>query len=327
MDQAFDALLQFNESAVVGHADDAAMDARADRVALGGVQPGVGRQLLEAQGNPLLVAIELQNLYLDLVADVDQVTRMGQPAPAHIGDMQQAVDAAQVHERAVIGQVLHRAGQHRVLLQVGHRDVALGGDFLIQNLLAADHDVAALLVHLDDADFQFLALQGIQVPDRANVDLGARQKCARAENVHRQTTLDAVDDPSFNGSFVVVSFFDLVPGVQTLRLLVGEIYVALLRVALFDHYVDGVAGLELHVTVVVLGFFQGHNALGFQANIHHQVVAVDANHRALEDAVFVSGEFGLLLLERLECCCEIFRHVFVLWVAGDALGRLLQQGV
>ena len=56
VDQAFDALLQLDERAVVGHADHAALHARADRVALGGVQPRVGRQLLEAQRNPLLVA-------------------------------------------------------------------------------------------------------------------------------------------------------------------------------------------------------------------------------------------------------------------------------
>ena len=82
VDQAFDALFQFNECAVVGHADHAAMHARADRVALAGVQPRVGRQLLEAQRNPLLVAIELQNFYLDLIADVDQVTRMRQTGPS-----------------------------------------------------------------------------------------------------------------------------------------------------------------------------------------------------------------------------------------------------
>ena len=125
VDQAFDALLELDECAVVGHADDAAADVRADRIALGGVEPRVGRELLEAQRNALLVVVELQNLYLDLVANLDQVARMRQASPGHIGDMQQAVDAAQVDERAVVGQVLHRAGQDRVFVQVLQRLGAL----------------------------------------------------------------------------------------------------------------------------------------------------------------------------------------------------------
>jgi hypothetical protein len=106
--------------AVVGHADHPAMLTRApDRITLGGVQPRVGRQLLEAQRHALLLAIELQNFYLDLVADVDQVTRMRQ-RPQLISVMcSRPSMPPRVDERAVIGQVLHRAGQHRVLLQTG----------------------------------------------------------------------------------------------------------------------------------------------------------------------------------------------------------------
>ena len=115
--QAFDALLQLDERAVVGDRENAAANLRADRVALGRIQPRVRRQLLEAQRNALLVLVELQHLHLDLVADVDQVARMRQPAPAHVGDVQQAIQAAQVDERAVVGQVLHRAGQDRCPLR------------------------------------------------------------------------------------------------------------------------------------------------------------------------------------------------------------------
>ena len=75
MDQAFDALLQLDERAVVGDADDAAADVRAHGIALRGVQPGIGRELLEAQRDALLVFVELQNLDLDLVAHVDQIAR------------------------------------------------------------------------------------------------------------------------------------------------------------------------------------------------------------------------------------------------------------
>ena len=70
MDQAFDALLQLDERAVVGDAENAAADAGADRVALGGIEPRIGRELLEAERNALLLFVELENLDLDLIADV-----------------------------------------------------------------------------------------------------------------------------------------------------------------------------------------------------------------------------------------------------------------
>src|SRR3546814_18136118 len=43
------------------------------------------------------------------VTDVDDLARVVDALVAHVGDMEQAVDAAQVDKGAVIGDVLHRA--------------------------------------------------------------------------------------------------------------------------------------------------------------------------------------------------------------------------
>ena len=194
MHQAFDALLQLDERAVVGDADHAAMHMRADRIALRGIEPRIGRELLEAQRHALLLAVELQHLHLDLVAHLHQVARMRQASPRHVGDVQQAVDAAQVDERAVVGQVLHRAGQDRVLAQLLQRLGALLALLFFQQLLARDHDVAALLVQLDDADFEVGALQRIEIAHRAQIDLRSGQERARAQDIDRQAALDAIDE-------------------------------------------------------------------------------------------------------------------------------------
>ena len=73
MDEAFDALLELDERAVVGDGQDAAANLRTDRVALGCVEPRVRRELLEAERDALLLLVELQHLDLDLVAYVDEV--------------------------------------------------------------------------------------------------------------------------------------------------------------------------------------------------------------------------------------------------------------
>ena len=292
-----DALFELDESAVIGNADHPALHPRPDRVTLRGVQPRVGRELLEAQRNALLVLVELQNLHLNLIAHLHQVVRMRQPPPRHIGNVQQSVDSAQVDESAVVGQVLHRSGQHRALCKLLHRLVALAGEFFFQHLLAADDDVAALLVQFNDANLDVLAFQGVEIADRPGVDLRAGQKCARAHHVNRQPALDPIDDANLNGRLVVVRLFNLVPGVETLCLLVRKIYVALFGVTLFDHHVNLVAGLESDITFVVLHLGQRHDAFGFQSDVHDKVVRVNTNDNALEDAVLIGSQFTLFLLE------------------------------
>src|ERR1700734_1066660 len=98
MDEPFDALLELNERAVVCDRQDAAMNLGADWITLRSVEPRIGRQLLEAQRDALLLFVELEHLDLDLVADVHQIAGVGETAPAHIGNMEQTVDSAKINE-------------------------------------------------------------------------------------------------------------------------------------------------------------------------------------------------------------------------------------
>src|SRR5437016_5930099 len=81
MDQAFDALLQFHERAVVGHADYASVNMRAHGIAMLSIKPRVRRQLFESQRYALLIFVELQYLDLDLIAHIHQIARMGKTSP------------------------------------------------------------------------------------------------------------------------------------------------------------------------------------------------------------------------------------------------------
>src|ERR1700677_1052302 len=83
VNEALDALLQFDECTVVGDRENAAANLCTDRVAFSRVQPWIRRQLLETQGNTLLILVELQYLHLNLVANIDEVAGMSESAPAH----------------------------------------------------------------------------------------------------------------------------------------------------------------------------------------------------------------------------------------------------
>src|SRR5271166_7049225 len=312
VDKAFDALLQLDERSVIGHADDPAVHVRANRIALRGVQPRIGRKLLEAQRHALLLAVELQHLHLDLVAYLHQVARMRQPSPRHVGNVQQSIDAAQIYECAVVGQVLYRACEDRILAQLVQGFGALLALLFFQQLLARNHDVAALLVELDDADIELGILQAVQVAHRTQFHLRARQKRARAQNVHRQAALDAVDDARLDRSFFVIGLLDVVPRLQALGLVVRQVDIAFLGVSLVAHHGDFLSRLHGHVAFAVGEFSDGNHALGLVADIDHNVLRRNLQDGARDDLFVVEGGFGLslFLLEGLERGGEVFHGWF-----------------
>src|ERR1700748_3834857 len=115
MDEALDALFQLDECAVVGDRKNAATNLRTDGVALDGIEPRVRRKLLEAERDALLLLVKLEHLDLDLVANVDEIAGVSEAAPAHVSDVEQAIEATQIDERAVVGEVLDGAGKDTAL--------------------------------------------------------------------------------------------------------------------------------------------------------------------------------------------------------------------
>src|SRR6185437_14748267 len=140
--QALDAGFQLHEGAVVGDVGDAAGEAGAHGVLGFHAVPRVGLQLLHAERDALGVGVDLDDLHLDGVAHGQDLARVGNALPAHVGDVQQAVDAAQVDERTVVGDVLDHAYADFALVQLRHQFGALLGAGFFQDGAAGDDDVA-----------------------------------------------------------------------------------------------------------------------------------------------------------------------------------------
>ena len=121
VDQAFDARLQLHEGAVVGDVRHGALDARADRILGLDRLPRIGLQLLHAERDALRLRVDADDLHLHRVADVEDLGRVVDAAPGHVGDVQQAVDAAQIDEGAVVGDVLDETVDDLALLRGGRR--------------------------------------------------------------------------------------------------------------------------------------------------------------------------------------------------------------
>ena len=196
--QAFDALFDFDERAVVGQVGHLAEQAGALRVAACQAIPWIIAHLLDAQRDAVLLLVELEDLGFDFVAHGQHFGRMLDAAPCQIGDVQQAIDAAQVNERAVVGDVLDHALDDRAFLEILHARFAVCAHAGFQHGAARHHHVVALAVQLDDLEFHGLVFVRRGVLDRTDVHQRTRQEGADAVDHRGQAALDLAADEAFD---------------------------------------------------------------------------------------------------------------------------------
>src|SRR5581483_10957578 len=193
-----DARLDFHERAVVGEIGNLAEQAGARRVAAREADPWILAQLFEAEGDAVLLLVELQDFCRDLVADVDHFRRMFDPSPREVGNVQQAVDSAQIDESTVVRDVLDYTLHDGAFLQAFEQLLALLALAGLENRPPRHHDVVALAVELDDLELELLAFVGIGVLDRADVHQRAGKEGADAVDHHGQAALDLAVDQTLD---------------------------------------------------------------------------------------------------------------------------------
>ena len=207
--------------------------------------PGIGHQLLHAEADALGLRVEADDLHLHRLADGQRLARVVDAAPGDVGDVQQAVDAAEVHEGAVVGDVLHHAVEDHAFLQALDQLAALLGARLLEHGAAADHDVAAGAVHLEDLEGLRAAHQRADVAHRADVDLAARQEGHGAAEVDGEAALDAAEDHAVDALLRLVGLLEVGPGFLAPRLLARQDDGAVAVLVALDEELDDVADLDL----------------------------------------------------------------------------------
>src|SRR3989442_13203196 len=188
--QPLDAGLELDEGAVVRNRHHLPLDARPDRILGGDVLPGIGLQLFQAERDALALPVDVEDFHLELLANLHHLGGMGHAAVAHVGDVEQAIHAAQVDEGAEVGDVFHDALPHLVDRQLFHQHVAFRFALGFEQHAAGDDDVAAALVQLYDIELQALTQQLVDVGKASQRDLAARQERVDAHQVHDDDALD-----------------------------------------------------------------------------------------------------------------------------------------
>ena len=294
MHQAFHARLDLDERAVIGDVGDLAEHAAVGRVTTRDVVPRILAQLLQAQRNAVALAVELQHAHVQLVADVHDFGRMAHALPRHVGDVQQAVDATQVHERAVVGQVLDDTLQDRAFLQLVHQLLALFRVLALDDRTAGNDHVVALAVELDELELQLLAFQVGRVAHRAHIDQRTRQERADILDVDGETTLDLAADAAGDGLVLLQRFFQLVPHHGALGLLARQDGFAEAVLDRVERDLHLVAHAHVDFASVVTELFDRHDAFGLQTGVDHHHVAADVDDGADDDGARLQlGQIGL----------------------------------
>src|SRR3954452_24804400 len=148
--EALDALEDLDEGAERDDLGDLPLELVADVVGVDHALPRVLLGLLEAQGDALAVAVDVEHLDLHRVADREDLRRVVDVRPRQLGDVDQAVDAVEVDEGAEVDDVRDLALDDEPWLQALEYRLALLLALLLEDRAAAQYDVVARAVELDD---------------------------------------------------------------------------------------------------------------------------------------------------------------------------------
>src|SRR6185437_5950838 len=152
VDQAFDARLELDERAVVGDVGDAVVEASIQRILPLDALPRIVQQLLHAERDAVRLVVDLDDLDLHRLADGQHLGRVVDAPPGDVSDVQQPIDAAEIDERTVIGDVLDHAVDHLSLFEVLYQLLALLGAGLFEYRTSGNDDVPAAAIHLEDLE-------------------------------------------------------------------------------------------------------------------------------------------------------------------------------
>ena len=216
--------------------------------------------------------------------------------PGQLGDVDQAVDAAEIDERAEVDDRGHDTLADGALLQLVEELAAHLGLGLLQPGAAREHHVVAVLVELDDLGLDLLADVRLQIADTTHLHQRRGQEATQAD-VEDQAALDDLDDGALDGLVLLLELFDGAPGTLVLSALLGQDQAAFLVLLGEDQSFDLIAdGHDLvGVDVVLDGELTGRDdAFGLVADVEQDFVAVNLDDGPFDDVAIVEVFDGLV---------------------------------
>ena len=223
---------------------------------------------------------------MHFVANGQNFGRVTNTAPGQIGNVQQAINAAEVDECAVVGDVLDDTLDDAAFLEVGQQCIALFTNTGFKHGTTGNDHVVTLAIELDDLEFVGLAFVRRGVLDRTHVDQRTRQEGADAVGHNGQTTLHLAGDGAGHEGAFVQGLLEVVPCSDALGAIAREAGFTETVLDLLNGDLNEVADSGFEFALVVQEFFTVDVAFGLQSGIYNDEILVDTHN-------FCGNDFAL----------------------------------
>src|SRR6266568_59208 len=291
VNEAFHARFEFDERAVRHEIDDLAFDPRADGIFGFDVLPRIGQLLLEPKADAFLLPVDVEHDDVEFLSHLEDFGGMTDTAPAHVGDVEQPVQAVEIDKRAEVGDVLDGAFADVARSHFGQQLRAALVAFLFDQLAPGKNDVLPVLIDFDDLEIVGVVDVALQIPGRNDVDLRRRQEGLDAD-VDEQTAFDHGLHFAGDGAALVADGEDFVPVLFELGLFLGQDDHAVLVFEFFNQDINFIADLD---GFDVFKFVGGDRAFALVTNIHENFLGTDFDNGASCD--FACGKAFIALLQ------------------------------
>ncbi len=321
MDEAIDAGDDVGEGTERGHTDDGGVDNVADFISLGKDDPGVVLVFLVAKRDALV--FEGLDVNFDSVADVQNFRRMLDALPGEFGDVDHAVDAADVDESTIGSEGFDDAGEGLTFFRSLPELLAGRLALFLENVSDGTNSTFSRLGKLDDLETNAGVAQVFE--GLASAGSGKRTGDEDAGTLiggGDDAALVDVGDGTFDDGTLFSSSLQLAPGVGAVETFLGQHDGAFGVVGLHDDAVDGVANFDVGrgVNSRVIAVLVVLNVTGlFSADVDLDLGSGDTNNSAFDAAV--GGHVAEALFEHRFKIFVFFGHGFYFF--GHGLKYLL----
>src|SRR4029450_13344010 len=205
---------------------------------------------------------------------------MPQPAPGHVGDVQQPIHPIEIDECAEVSDVFHCASYSVAHVHAFHEFQALFASLLLDYLAPAEHDVFAVVIEFNDFEIVRVANKLLQILWWNDIDLRCRQKCLDAD-VHHQAAFHYRFHLAFDEAVTFEYTDDLIPILAVSGFLLRQNNHAFFVFQPLQKHVHLVADLE---GINIIKFCQWNDALRFVSDIDQHFARANFQNASLDDA-------------------------------------------
>jgi len=131
----------------------------------------MGSELLQTQCDTLLLVVEVKDNDVDLLVQLNDFLRIVYATPAKVCDVNETVNATQVNEYTVRGDVLNGTLKYLTLLETADNLLLLSLQLCLDESLVADNDVLVLLIDFHNLELHRLANEYVVVADGLDINL------------------------------------------------------------------------------------------------------------------------------------------------------------